>query len=1002
MVTEEQIEIILRAQDQASQTTTQVEEKLKKVGDTAQQANQKALTAEDLYNRKVEETKNKLDPLISKVNDVGNEGSSAFQQLSASEQESIIKFNMLDKETQDTLQAIRELGVESADMIPGADDAIKKLMSMDEKVKTFGGSFDYARAKLELMGTSTDTFKGKLAVIGNGIQTYVVNKWDAVKTKVSSSANFIKTAMGSALSHVRSSIQTVGDAFSGLGGIISSAIGAIGMASISDLTVGLAMNRERMTALTSATMGSAEAGKQFVDVMDNFTNNSLVSLDDLGQAMSTIKMSTGMSNAELQNFTTTVNDVGQRAILMGKSGEEAMALMQAAGRGLNGEFDMLKTNFGITKEQLQDLGWTGAANDVKGYQQALEKALESGGKMDGMMDTSVGHLETLKKNIRVAGRHVGEMFTPYIDQAVQALNSLSDTCPGLYESLVMVAGGISGFATIGPSITPVLTAFDQITGKGASILRFFGLLEAAEGQVTFATAANTLAIKLHTIGMTEEAAATEASAMANMGLVPSLWAVATGVWAVLAPLLPFIAAAALVAIAIYEIGKSFGWWDDLPSLFEAVWSGLNRLWSAFINHPDIQAFIKGLGQAWDDLCAIIGVVASAVAEFFNIQTDGEFDIVRALIEGIGAAWEIIREPIVAVLTVIADVIHTMRDLAEGNITFADAFMQIWTSLAENIGPILANIGILLVQFAFQVLSYALKIGYNFLTGVLSYVSQLPRKIILYLSNILLNIISYGARWVSNAKSKASAMVAGVVSYVSQLPRKVATHLQHVVGRIASAGSQWISTAKSKATAMVNGTVSIVSNLPGKIYNEFVQVGTKINQAVSSAVSAATNFGSAIKNAVLGALHIASPGIIQKKINTEFINTVSRIEDQIGAAKSAGASFGNAIVDGFGDVGVDANSIVGSSAFNVTGSQQFAVSTGEYIVSDENLTVDVNNNLKLDLNLSNVPEHISTNDLIEALTDKNVVKAIATNNDFQDFDSKMKRRIQGRVNRAKGV
>ena len=119
--------------------------------------------------------------------------------------------------------------------------------------------------------------------------------------------------------------------------------------------------------------------------LDEMTNHSLVSLDDLGQAMSTIKMSTGMSNEELMMFSSTVNDVGQRAILMGKSGEEAISLMQAAGRGLNGEFDMLKSNFGITKETLTDLGWSGAADDVEGYQMALDKALEKGGDMDGML-----------------------------------------------------------------------------------------------------------------------------------------------------------------------------------------------------------------------------------------------------------------------------------------------------------------------------------------------------------------------------------------------------------------------------------------------------------------------------------------------------------------------------------------------------------------------------------------------------------------------------------------
>ena len=55
-------------------------------------------------------------------------------------------------------------------------------------------------------------------------------------------------------------------------------------------------------------------------------------------------------------------------------------------------------------------------------------------------------------------------------------------------------------------------------------------------------------------------------------------------------------------------------------------------------------------------------------------------------------------------------------------------------------------------------------------------------------------------------------------------------------------------------------------------NEFIQIGSRIRNAVSSAVSAASSFGSNIKNAVLGALGIHSPGIVQIKIATEFENT----------------------------------------------------------------------------------------------------------------------------------
>jgi nitrate reductase gamma subunit len=59
--------------------------------------------------------------------------------------------------------------------------------------------------------------------------------------------------------------------------------------------------------------------------------------------------------------------------------------------------------------------------------------------------------------------------------------------------------------------------------------------------------------------------------------------------------LPFIAAAVLVVAAIYEIGKAFGWWTDASSMMDALWAGVQRLWDAFINHPDVQAVLTALG-----------------------------------------------------------------------------------------------------------------------------------------------------------------------------------------------------------------------------------------------------------------------------------------------------------------------------------------------------------------------------------------------------------------------
>ena len=78
----------------------------------------------------------------------------------------------------------------------------------------------------------------------------------------------------------------------------------------------------------------------------------------------------------------------------------------------------------------------------------------------------------------------------------------------------------------------------------------------------------------------------------------------------------------------------------------------------------------------------------------------------------------------------------------------------------------------------------------------------------------------------------------------------------------------------------------------------MNIGGKINSAVSGAVEAATNFGSDIKDAVLGALGIASPGIIQRKIAIEFADIPGRIGESNDYVYSSAKAYAGNILKGF--------------------------------------------------------------------------------------------------------
>ena len=135
---------------------------------------------------------------------------------------------------------------------------------------------------------------------------------------------------------------------------------------------------------------------------------------------------------------------------------------------------------------------------------------------------------------------------------------------------------------------------------------------------------------------------------------------AIALWEMVAPLLPFIIIGAAVVLIIYEIGKAFGWWTDVSSMLDAIWAGVQRLWSAFINHPDVQGFLSALTAAWNWLVPAVTGVVNSVLKFFGVSSSSNFDFVRALIDGVSKAWDQMTFPIRLVITVVKLLLKTFQ------------------------------------------------------------------------------------------------------------------------------------------------------------------------------------------------------------------------------------------------------------------------------------------------------------------------------------------------------
>lgn len=859
------IDIIIKAEDLASQQAEKVNAKFKGLGDTAKKANETASQSSEKAKTSLEKQGRQMEKVVDDYMKVGTEGEKSFNKLTKSQQEAVLKFHQLSEEAQVALISAREVG-ESLGTI-GKGWALNQFKEVTYDTKTWAGSLDMAKAKMDLLGKNTNTLGGKIQTTGMAIQTYLGSKWDSVrskidgiKTKVTALGSTIKNGLSNAISNVSNRLQSLGQAFDGIGGLITQSLGVIGVNSIKEMTLEASISRDRIFNLSYALMGAGQSAEQFKsdanslwNIMDAGTNNSLVGLDQLSQAMSVIKLSTGATTEQLKAIEPTILDIGQRAILMGKSGDEAIGLMEAAGKGLNGEFEMLKENLGISKDKLIDAGWTGAADDIDGYTQALSKCLSESGDVSDMMDTTYGKLTSLQKFWKLAGRSLGDDFLPYIDMALDKFMAFADADSdgaldkGAKELMKYAVGAgavVSAFASLAPTITPMFATLRELQSllKGTAV--FLGIMEGEENALTLATIRESAAQKIS--AATKWLANTATSAYALIvGVLTGEITLATAaqtMWnAVMAanPIGLVVVALAALAVAVYEVGKSFGWWSDVGTMIEAVQAGLQRLWNAFINNPNVQGFLQDLSNAWNDVCNALAPVIDWAGkvwnELFPPNASGEVDVVRMIIDAFGAvgdimgkivngaksAWSALNQfsgvaavilgPAAIIYGALRSIVCILLGCSPGIVPalqkVQEVFLSVWSWISSFIGGIISNV-VAGIQPILDILS---DIGNFLLTSF-----QFAWQTIVSVFGIILGhvnlIITVFNQLLSGQISLSSALTM-IWTTISSMFFSV---LGTIIFNVTSFAQNLVQKGLTAGRGFVNGVISFVKTLPVKV------------------------------------------------------------------------------------------------------------------------------------------------------------------------------------------
>ena len=542
---------------------------------------------------------------------------------------------------------------------------------------------------------------------------------------------------------------------------------------------------------------------------------------------------------------------------------------RAALTGLN---DALKESNGDTRALEQALGFAAGS---------LDNASQITGQYEGQLQ-DLANEEAEHKTI--------------LDQIGAAWEDVSLSISQVASPLMGIVGVFGQIGQFGLQVSGIKTLVS--TMRELNIVQ--GITSALEEQGAIARMASAL-------GITAEAGAADGAAVSFGGL-----AIAEG--AALWPILLIAAAIAALIAVVYEVGKAFGWWTDVGSMIDAIWAGIQRLWSAFINHPDVQAAIEMISGALSTLWSWITQAGQAILSFFGVANSGEFDIVRALIDAVGAAWNAVTYPIRIVIGVVQQVIGAFNQFRTGQMDLPAFIMSVLQILANTYMQIFGQI-----------------IG---------------------------RVVSFGSRMVAQGISAATRFVNGIINWIRQLPGRVYSGLIAVVSRISSAIAHWASTASSKVQ-------SVISNITGP----FNGVVNTISSALSGVVNA-----------------------IKAPFESAW-NAVKPIVDKI----SAGI---NAVKDALGWISGGAGGFELEDENN--NNNNVNVNAAGYTLNIEESPVKVEYDINLNLDLINVPTHINTRDLINALKDKTVITSLTGNKDFQDADLKVKSRINSRISRQRGV
>lgn len=414
---------------------------------------------------------------------------------------------------------------------------------------------------------------------------------------------------------------------SATGNAITGVVSGLAGKSIWDTVYGTSKKAETNKILIKNMGDASKSAEDLYNTIDTTTDKSLISMQQLIPALNGIKSATGASANEIDTASSKVASFGQYVYAMTGSEAKAEQAMFDLSKGIKGAYASLD-QYGITEDALMRTGlWSGKEDDLNGY---LDAVNEVTGSTDELMNSTQGLEALMGKSFSRAGKKMGETILPIMKTLLSGFNTLDSATDGWLSTAILAGGGVAS------SMVGAISAFNQINMAIPAIQGGFSAISTALAGIS------------------------------------------------LGPILLVVGAVIALGIAIYEVGKYFGWWTDVSSMFEAIWAGIQRIWSAFINHPDIQALCQMLMQAWNAITPILNQVWQWILKVFNAQSGSKFDAVRAFINAVGIAWQAMTAPIRLVIAVVRAFVGAVQSGVATAKSAINSISSAWHSVKNTV------------------------------------------------------------------------------------------------------------------------------------------------------------------------------------------------------------------------------------------------------------------------------------------------------------------------------